>query len=128
MRIRISAGLCCLSVLVGCAPSSTGGPSDADEVNIGVNNQLGNPISVVLKVGANTFPAFTVPNGGYVTGEYAPAAVGVAVLITVTSLGAVPAPPARTCIAKATIIGTSEYGQMDVGAGGINCTDPNTWQ
>jgi hypothetical protein len=114
--------------LAACNPASTGGPSDADEVNVGINNQLGNAISVVLQVGSKTFPSFTVPNGGFVTDEYSPASVGVAVKITVTSLGSVAAPAARTCIAKAPIIGTSEYGQVDIAPGGILCQDPNTWQ
>jgi len=113
--------------LAACSPQSTGGPSDADEVNVGINNQLGNVISVVLKVGTKSFPAFQVQSGGYVTGEYSPATPGVAVTITVTSLGAAIAPPAMICYPKASIIGTSEYGQVNVG-GSITCPDRNTWQ
>lgn len=126
IRIAAPASLLLSLALLGCNPA---GGSASGGLNIGLNNQSGRRLNVTLVIDGQAQPGISINHGAFVTDEFT-GAVGAVVVITAAANDGAPALNLgpKTCIAKATIVNTSEYGQIDFGAGGINCTDPGTWQ
>lgn len=132
-RAAVAAGLL---FAPGCA-NQDNGPSGADEVNILLNNSgTGRQISVTIKFGSFTSSPITVGPGAFVSDEFAGASAGMAITISATAPAGNGFPAATgqiTCHAKASIIGTSEYGQVDFTQNGAGntiiplCQDSNTW-
>jgi hypothetical protein len=126
-----------LAVVVGCGGNGPGGPSNAGEVNIGLNNQTGRTIVVTIVNGTkwNSGP-ISVNNGAYVTDEFGPTVAGDAIAVSATTNDGNPVLTgvAVTCRPLANIIGTSVYGQINfsvlAGAISISCapTPDGTWQ
>lgn len=88
----------------------------------------------VVVTSGGTSETVTVPGQGFVSDEYDGAAgAPVNLAATMAAGGGQPAATGQaTCTPKASIVKTSEYGQVDAQVSGTQitllCRDPNTWQ